>query len=329
MNPALETLLLALRQHGAPGAASLFLGAEPHPDLLAVSDINGWQPLKPLADACARRGMKMVPEINGTFSTILFLPGKSKDEVLAGFARAHDHLAPGGTLITAIANTAGASRFEKELSRATPLLFSISKNKCRAFAATNQEPWNQEILQGWRELSQPRVLPSTNFVVEPGIFSADHVDPGSALLATHLPPSLRGEVADLGAGWGYLSHAALEKAPKISRIDLFEADARALACARRNLPAGAPVSFHWHDVTTGLPQAYDHIITNPPFHSGQAKDVDLGRAFLTTAARSLKRGGTLHLVANRQLPYEPHLQSLGLRSRLIAETAGFKVLFCS
>ncbi len=244
-------------------------------------------------------------------------------------ARAHDHLAPGGTLITALANTAGASRFEKELSRATPLVFSVSKNKCRAFAVTNQQPWEPEMLQAWRELSRPRLLPSTNFLVEPGVFSADHIDPGSSLLAAQLPPSLRGTVADLGAGWGYLSHAALEKAPKISRIDLFEADARSLACARKNLPAGAPATFHWHDVTTGLAETYDHIITNPPFHSGQAKDLDLGRAFLTTAARSMKRGGTLHLVANRQLPYEPHLQTLGLRTRLIAETAGFKVLFCS
>ena len=119
------------------------------------------------------------------------------------------------------------------------------------------------------------------------------------------------------------------KAPKISHIDLFEADTRALACARKNLPAEASASFHWHDVTTGLPEKYDHIITNPPFHTGQAKDVDLGKAFLTVAAASLKRGGTLHLVANRQLPYEAHLESLGLRSRIIAEDHGFKVIFSS
>ena len=46
--------------------------------------------------------------------------------------------------------------------------------------------------------------------MEAGIFSADHIDPGSALLAEHLPKNLRGRVADLGAGWGFLSRAALE-----------------------------------------------------------------------------------------------------------------------
>lgn len=321
MNPALATLALAYREHGDPAARALFLGAEPHPDLLRAT---AWQPLKPLADLCAAAGMALTDGPQGKFATVLFLPGKSKEETLAGFARAHDFLAPGGMLIAALANTAGAARFEKELAKASPLLFSVSKNKCRAFAVENTQPWDDAALTAWRRLSEPRLIPDTTFTVVPGVFSADHTDPGSALLAEHLPASLRGEVADLGAGWGFLSHAALAKCPNISRIDLFEADSRALACARKNVTG--PAEFHWHDVTTGLPGKYDHILTNPPFHTGQARDIGLGHAFLTTAARSLKRGGSLHLVANRQLPYEAHLVSLGLRPRLLAETGGFKVI---
>lgn len=323
MNPALETLALASREH-PPAGPVLFLGAEPHPDLLRAT---AWQPLKPLADLCTASGMTLTDEPQGKFPTVLFLPGKTKEETLAGFARAHDFLAPGGMLITALANTAGAARFEKELSKATPLLFSVSKNKCRAFAVGNTEPWDAAALAVWRGLSEPRLIPGTGFTVVPGVFSAGHIDPGSAMLAEKLPPSLYGRVADLGAGWGFLSHAALAKCPRITQIDLFEADARALACARRNV--SGPAAFHWHDVTAGLPEKYDHIIMNPPFHSGQARDVDLGKSFLTVAAASLKRGGTLHLVANRQLPYEAHLASLGLRSRIVAEDHAFKVIFSS
>ncbi|QTN33287.1 class I SAM-dependent methyltransferase [Akkermansiaceae bacterium] len=324
MNPALETIALALREHPAAPGAVLFLGAEPHPDL---PDLTAWQPLKPLADACTAAGMSLTDEPRGQFPYVLFLPGKSKAEVLAGFARAHGLLAPGGRLIVGLANTAGASRFEKELSRAAPLLFTVSKNKCRAFAIGNETPWDSGALAEWRELSHPRAIPGTDFITAPGVFSAEHIDPGSLLLAEKLPPSLYGCIADLGAGWGYLSTMALEKAPKISRIDLYEADARALACARKNVRGKA--SFHWHDVTTGIPGKYDHILMNPPFHTGQSKDVDLGKAFLTTAAASLKRGGTIHLVANRQLPYEAHLAALGLRSRIIAEDHAFKVIFSS
>jgi 16S rRNA (guanine1207-N2)-methyltransferase len=323
MNPALETLSLAVHEYPVAGPI-LFLGSEPHP---VLSGCFGWQPLKPLADLCVASGMVLMDEPQGKFPGVLFLPGKSKEETLAGFARAHDLLAPGGTLIAALANTAGAARFEKVLSKAAPLLFSVSKNKCRAFAVGNGEPWDAATLIAWRELSEPRLIKDTAFTVVPGVFSADHIDPGSALLAQCLPPSLGGEVADLGAGWGFLSHAALGKCPNISRIDLFEADARALACARKNVTG--PAEFHWHDVTAGLSGKYDHILMNPPFHSGQARDIGLGKAFLTTAARALKRGGSLHLVANRQLPYEAHLESLGLRGRIIAENHAFKVISAS
>ncbi|GAB4289960.1 MAG: class I SAM-dependent methyltransferase [Roseovarius sp.] len=50
------------------------------------------------------------------------------------------------------------------------------------------------------------------FVTAPGIFSADGIDPGSALLADHLPARLGAQVADLGAGWGYLAARVLARA---------------------------------------------------------------------------------------------------------------------
>ena len=324
MNPAIESLLVALRENPVASGDVLFLGAEPHLDL---PPLVGWQPLKPLATACEEAGMKLVGEPTGKFSSVLFLPGKSKDEILAGFARAHDLLAPGGRLIVSLANTAGASRFEKELRKAAPLLFSVSKNKCRAFAVSNDEPWDAEALTEWREISQPVKIPASKFVTAPGVFSAKHVDPGSELLASCLPASLHGNVADLGSGWGFLSQAALDKAKGISRIDLFESDSRALECAKKNVSGNA--DFHWHDVTMGLPEKYNHIIMNPPFHTAQSKDLDLGKAFLTVAAASLKRSGTMYFVANRQLPYEAHLEALGLRSRLIAEDHAYKVIFSS
>jgi 16S rRNA (guanine1207-N2)-methyltransferase len=324
MNPALETLVLALAEHRVGTQNVLFLGAEPHPDL---PTLTAWQPLKPLANACERAGMVLTEYPTGQFPTVLFLPGKSKEETLAGFAMAHRCLAEGGVFITAMANTAGAARFEKELGNAMPLSFSVSKHKCRAFGFSNKSQWDGQILEEWQKLAEPQTIPETSFVTQPGVFSAKHIDPGSLLLAAHMPVSLRGNVADLGAGWGFLSSVALEKSPNISQIDLFEADARALDCARNNVSGN--VNFHWHDVTTGLPDVYDYIIMNPPFHTAQSKDVDLGKAFLTVAAAALKRNGTLHIVANRQLPYEAHLRELGLRSRSIAEDHAYKVIFAS
>ena len=326
MNPALETLMLALSELEMSSRA-LFFGAEPHPDL--PKGVEGWQPQKPKAHAWDHAGFSRMDELpDQKWPLVLILPGKSRDETLAWFSIARDHVSPGGRIVVAMPNTAGAGRFEKELSKATGNIHSIQKHKCRAFHAVNDGSWNRAIFDEWEILQHPRIIEGTDFTTQAGIFSSDHIDPGSQLLADHLPAHLHGEVADLGAGWGFLTDAALRKCRKIARIELFEADSRALACARLNLAAhDRELRYHWHDVTTGLPGTYDAIIMNPPFHSGQATDVDLGRAFLRTAIASLKRGGKLLLVANRQLPYEAVLEVSGLAWRKPAEDKTYKLLF--
>ncbi len=319
---------------------ALFIGAVPHPSLKTWSDVVGWQPLKPLATRWENAGFTRVDDLPWEkFPVVLVLPGKSRDETLAWFAAARDRLAPGGRIVAALPNTAGAGRFEKELAKAAGNIASIQKNKCRAFHATLDHA-DTAVFDTWRTLGEARDV--SGFTVEAGIFSSDHIDPGSKLLADHLPAHLRGNVADLGAGWGFLSDAILRRCPGVDRLDLFEADARALRCARTNLARlrpehlssppcsaedGPDINYLWHDVTTGLPGRYDAIVMNPPFHTGQATDVDLGRAFLKVAAASLNRGGRLLLVANRQLPYEAVLETSGLAWRKITEDKIYKLLF--
>jgi len=305
----------------------LFIGAEPHPAM--PRHVLGWQPMKPKADAWERAGFSRTDDLpDGKWPLVFVLPGKSRDETLAWFALARDRLEHRGRIIAAMPNTTGAGRFEKEFSKAVGNITSIQKNKCRAFHALEDGTWNETLFDEWRVLAKPRRIPETDFITQAGIFSSDHIDPGSQLLADHLPASLHGRVADLGAGWGFLSDAALRRCPNIGRIDLFEADSRALDCARANLARHeGDIGFHWQDVTAGLPETHDAILMNPPFHSGRATDVALGRAFLTSAAAALRRGGRLLLVANRQLPYEAALDSLHLAWRKPAENAIYKLLF--
>lgn len=329
VNPALETLMLAFSPENRLSlpARALFLGAEPHPGLPRA--VLGWQPLKPLADAWDKAGFPRTEDPpDEKWPLVMILPGKSRDETLAWFAIARDRLDSGGTLIAAMPNTTGAGRFEKELASATGNITSIQKNKCRAFHAVNDGSWNEAVFEEWRAFAKPHEIPGSRFTTQAGVFSSDHIDPGSQLLADHLPATLHGVVADLGAGWGFLSDAALQRCTRIERIDLYEADSRALECARKNLaPYKRDIRVHWHDVTAGLPETYDAILMNPPFHTGQTTDVDLGRAFLSVAATSLKRGGRLFIVANRQLPYEAVLDQLRLSWRKVAEDKTYKLLF--
>jgi 16S rRNA (guanine1207-N2)-methyltransferase len=325
---ALETLMLVFTGDNSLPAPprALFLGAQPHPELARWPSICGWQPQKPLAAAWDAAGFDRCEDLTAEkWPLILILPGKSKDETLAGFSAAKDRLSAGGKIVVAMPNTAGASRFEKELEKAAGSLVSLQKHKCRAFYTSLEHP-DEALFSIWRQLGEPREI--SGFTVQAGIFSSDHIDPGSQFLADHLPANLHGTIADLGAGWGFLSAAVLDRNPQIKRLDLYEADARALNCARLNLAARQQqISYHWHDVTTGLAEVYDAIIMNPPFHTGQATDVDLGRAFLGAGTRALKRGGKLLLVANRQLPYEAVLTTSGLHWRKIAENRIYKILF--
>lgn len=325
MHAALETLMLALTPDR--GRRVLFIGAQPHPKLLGRPEVTGWQPSRPLATAWENAGFLRSHDLpDGKWPLVLVLPGKSRDEALSWFAAARDRLEPGGKLLVAMPNTAGAARFEKELTKATRQIVSLQKHKCRAFHATEDGTWDEAIFNEWRTLGQLREI--SGFTVQAGIFSSDHIDPGSQLLADHLPTHLHGTVADLGAGWGFLSDAVLRRCPQIQQLHLYEADARAVSCARENLARHhREIHFHWHDVTTGIPGIYDAIVMNPPFHTGQATDVDLGRAFLKVAIASLRRSGKLLLVANRQLPYEAVLETSGTAWRKVAEDRTYKLLF--
>ena len=162
------------------------------------------------------------------------------------------------------------------------------------------------------------------FQTLPGVFSADGVDPGSALLAQHLPDTLPARMADLGAGWGYLSAACLARAG-VSEMHLIEADATALALAERNIP-DPRAQFHWADAcTTTLPGPIDAVVMNPPFHTGRKPQPALGLAFIAAAARHLGTRGKLWMVANRHLPYEDTLAQHFANHQIIAETPAFRV----
>ncbi|NCO86991.1 MAG: class I SAM-dependent methyltransferase [Rhodobacterales bacterium] len=162
------------------------------------------------------------------------------------------------------------------------------------------------------------------YFTQPGVFSEGGQDRGSLLLAQALPPKLPARLADLGAGWGYLSAAALTRTG-VQSVDLIEAEALALDCARRNV-TDPRAGFVWADATQHAPATpYDGIIMNPPFHAGRAADPALGRAFIAAAARMLAPSGQLWMVANRHLPYEATLRET---FRNVADAGGdgaFKV----
>ena len=340
-DPALETLLLPfvggqLTWPEAGGA--LFLRAregaplhqQPLPGLVCE------QSFKPDAQALQQAGITMVDAedpacATATYPLVLVLPPRQKDESRALFARAIARTAPGGRVVACVTNNEGARSAQDDLRKLAGPVGSLVKNKSRVFwTAPLQGPADPALAAQWLALDAVRPIGDGRFLSRPGVFAWDRIDPASALLAAHLPVDLAGRAADLGAGFGYLAVQLLANCPGITALDLYEAEARALDLARRNLAAfesKAALGYHWHDVTAGLPAQYDVIVSNPPFHTQSRADrPDIGRRFIAVAAAALKPGGRLWLVANRHLPYEAVLTESFGAVRVVTQHDGFKVV---
>ncbi|WP_374571604.1 class I SAM-dependent methyltransferase [Phenylobacterium sp.] len=252
--------------------------------------------------------------------TLLAPPGAvERRYVLAQALRA---LKPGGRLTALAPKDKGGSRLKKELEAFGCQTAETAKRHHRiCMVVRPQAPQGLEaaIAEG-----APRLHPKLGLWTQPGVFSWDRLDPGTALLVKHLP-ALEGAGADLGAGIGVLAHAVLAS-PRVSALTLVELDARAVEAARRNVddPRARIVQADVRGLGETL-SGLDFVVMNPPFHDGGREDKALGQAFIGVAAGALRKGGTLWLVANRHLPYEAVLGEAFAQTRLVAEAEGFKV----
>lgn len=316
---------LSLALDGAVPASGdvLVVGSRSGDDLSALprERVRIVQGFRPDHDAWVARGYRAAPDfacLPEAAAAIIFLPrarGAARDAV----AQAAAHVAPGAPVWIDGQKTDGIDTMLKDIRARAPVSQPVAKAHGKIFRFDRPA---DEVFADWlaAELS-----PAPGFVTRPGVFSADAVDRGSALLAAALPARLGRRVADFGAGWGWLSAQILSRGD-IGTLDLIEADHLALACARANI-ADPRAAFHWADATRFRPAAlYDAIVTNPPFHAGRAAEPGLGLAFIAAAAAVLAPAATLWLVANRHLPYEAALSQRFREVEEIGGDSGFKVL---
>ncbi|MFZ3580633.1 class I SAM-dependent methyltransferase [Loktanella sp. DJP18] len=267
-------------------------------DLSALGDrdIHVAQNFAPDADAFAQAGYTVAQDAPSSPTMIVVVP-RAKALARSMIAQA---CALGQVIVVDGQRTDGIDSLYKDVRARLGDVPSLPKAKGRLFwfPAT-------DVLSDWA--APPPVQGDHGYFTTAGVFSDGAVDKGSALLAAALPQKLPARMADLGAGWGFLSRAVLTRAG-VASLDLIEAEALSLACARLNVTDDR-ATFHWANALTFQPRTkYDGIVMNPPFHTGSKGTPALGQGFIAAAARLLVPHGKLWMVANRHLPYEAALR---------------------
>ena len=243
-----------------------------------------------------------------------------RDYALAQALRA---LRPSGALTAFAPKDKGGARLRKALEPFGCVVVEDARKHHR-FCRTTR-PAAPKGLDAAIAAGAPQFLPALGLWSQPGVFSWDRIDPGSAALISALP-RLAGRGADLGCGVGVLAAHVLGS-PAVEALACIDIDRRAIACARHNLD-DPRVSLHWADArgpaeeTRGL----DFVVMNPPFHAAGSEDRDLGVAFIRAAGTRLRKGGVCWLVANRHLPYEAPLSSAFASFAVRADVGGYKVI---
>ena len=190
-------------------------------------------------------------------------------------------------------------------------------------------------LNGLADTPQPAVAMQTfqaklhnghlQFCSIPGVFNHGKLDIGTAILLEHTSHIHQGTVLDFACGAGIVGSYLLQQQPALK---LYCSDVSALAVESSK----ATFALNQQSATVlaadGIPNGtplFDHIISNPPFHTGIKTDYSVAQKFIDESLGKLKSGGSLTLVANAHLPYAEWLKTTFGNVKELARRQGFVV----
>lgn len=260
------------------------------------------------------------------FDALLLLLPKAKAETQYLLANLLPHLKAGGEIFLAGDNRGGINGADKLLAPYCGQSQKIdSARRCSLIHGQLQQPVPPFELDDWLQ-RYPLSLGNQQLTVLalPGVFSADGLDEGTQLLLEHLPP-LRGRVLDVGCGAGVIGAALAMLHPELT-IEMCDINALALESARRTLTAnGLQARVYPSDMLSDVDGALQHLVTNPPFHAGLKTLYGPSEQLILEAPQKLAAGGSLLLVANAFLKYQPFLQRAFKQTQITAENKKFRL----
>ncbi|WP_428242070.1 methyltransferase [Gynuella sp.] len=255
---------------------------------------------------------------------ILYYP-KSKSEADILTRLALSKLAPGGRLWLTGENKGGIKTVPKYFTALGLTARKIDAARhCSLFEVIN----DATLPETTPEIPVSHVQTDNGLTIcsFPGVFGHSKLDQGSLLLLESLP-RLSGKVLDFGCGSGLISATLLQRHPNInmhaSDISYNALQATALTLKTNDLPNATL----WHsDGFNQLDQRFNHIVSNPPFHEGTKTEYSVTETFIKQAKTRLANGGSLTIVANGFLKYEPVFEQTFGHCNTLAQAKGFKIL---
>ena len=239
-----------------------------------------------------RLGFNISTNLDCNYDIIILELTKSRETNLGLVSSAEEHLKFGGKMIINGDNQMGVKSFLKAISIHWPAEMIMAKKKGRIAIF----PKKKNLFGHWKKY-QDFSKNRDGYYTRCDMFSPNGIDKGSQKLASVFSRKLFGEVADLGAGWGYLSKEALRLNEKITRITLFESNYSAYLASKKNID-DERATFRWASLEniTFLKRRFNHVICNPPFHSGRSRDLSLLKSFIFHGSMLINAQGCVWMV---------------------------------
>ena len=158
----------------------------------------------------------------------------------------------------------------------------------------------------------------------PGVFAHGRLDKGSLQLLPWLR-DLPSPLLDFGCGAGLL---ALQAAHDNTGLAITGVDNHWLAILSSQRTAeenGLDFTPYWSDGIGDLTGRFASLVTNPPFHAGQATNYDITHELLQSCSRVLQPGAPFLAVVNDHLPYADWLKQYLKEPQCVAHANGFRV----
>ena len=256
---------------------------------------------------------------------LIFLP-KSKSHFQMLLRMAGGIVRPGGHIHVVGENKGGIKSAAKLMQQYGATQKIDSARHCSLISTTIEESHPAFEPQAWLDTASYQIADITWPVVSlPGVFSHGELDNGTKLLLEKHLSCLSGTVLDFACGAGVIASYLMHRYPHI-KMQLSDVSSLAIYSSAMTLAANnQSARLYAANALHGITDKVQHIVTNPPFHTGLKTDYTITKRFIEDARKLLTQDGTLQMVANRFLPYPGLLDESFPRVLTTAQTTQFSL----